>query len=59
VTPEKDQKFLAFVAPHKESERSKSYYLKSSDEDGEELEEAYKVLFVKFLKLRETCQPRE
>jgi hypothetical protein len=25
-TPEKDQKFLAFVAPHEELEGSKSYY---------------------------------
>jgi hypothetical protein len=36
-TLEKDQKFLAFVAPHEESEESKSYYSESSDEDGEEL----------------------
>jgi hypothetical protein len=36
-TPDKDQKFLAFVAPHEESEGSQSYYSESSDEDGEEL----------------------
>jgi hypothetical protein len=53
-TLEKDKKFLAFVAPHEESEGSKSYYLESNDEDWEELKEAYKVLYVKFLKLRET-----
>ncbi|XP_062164976.1 uncharacterized protein LOC133871564 [Alnus glutinosa] len=55
-TPDKDQKFLAFVAPHEESEGSHSYYSESSDEDREELKEAYKVLYVKFLKLRETHQ---
>jgi hypothetical protein len=30
-TSDKDQKFLAFVAPHEESEGSHSYYLESSD----------------------------
>jgi len=35
---------------------SQSYYLESSDEDREELKEAYKILYVKFLKLRETHQ---
>jgi hypothetical protein len=39
-TLEKDQKFLAFIAPHEESEGSQSYYSKSSDEDGEGLKEA-------------------
>jgi hypothetical protein len=55
-TSDKDQKFLAFVAPHEEYERSQSYYSESNDEDEEELKEAYKVLYVKFLKLRETRQ---
>jgi hypothetical protein len=55
-TPDKDQKFLAFVAPHEEFEGSQSYYSESSDEDGEGLKEANKVLYVKFLKLRETHQ---
>jgi hypothetical protein len=53
-TPDKDQKFLAFVAPHEESKGS--YHLESSDQDEEELKEAYKILYVKFLKLRETRQ---
>jgi hypothetical protein len=46
--------FLAFVAPHEDHEDSYSYYSEHSDEDGEELKEAYKVLYVEFLKLRET-----
>jgi hypothetical protein len=53
-TPGKDQKFLAFVAPHEDQEDYQSYYSERSDEDGEELKEAYKVLYIKFLKLRET-----
>jgi hypothetical protein len=31
-----------------------SYYSEHSDEDGEELKEAYKILYVEFEKLRET-----
>jgi hypothetical protein len=42
------------VAPHEDQEDSQSYYSKHSDEDREELKEAYKVLYVEFLKLRET-----
>jgi hypothetical protein len=53
-TSTQDPKFLAFVAPHEDQEDSQSYYSKHSDEDGEELKEAYKVLYVEFLKLRET-----
>jgi hypothetical protein len=53
-TPTQDQKFLAFVAPHEEQEDSQSYYFEHNDEDREELKEAYKVLYVEFLKLRET-----
>jgi hypothetical protein len=55
-TPAQDQKFLAFVAPHEDQEDSQSYYSEHSDEDGGELKEAYKVLYVEFLKLRETCK---
>lgn len=44
------------VATHEESEGSQSYYSESSDEEGEELKVAYKVLYVNFLKLRETRQ---
>jgi hypothetical protein len=55
-TPGQDQKFLAFVAPYEDQEDYQSYYSKSSDGDGEELKEAYKVLYIKFLKLRETRQ---
>jgi len=40
------------VAPHEEEEDS--YYSQHSDEDGEELQEAYKILYAKFEKLRET-----
>jgi hypothetical protein len=55
-TPGKDQKFLAFVAPHEDQEDSQSYYSERSDEDKEELKDAYKVLYIKFLKLRESGQ---
>jgi hypothetical protein len=50
-TPVQDQ-FLAFVAPHEDYEDS--YYSEHNDEDGEELKEAYKILYVEFEKLRET-----
>jgi hypothetical protein len=43
--------FVAFVAPHVEDEDS--YYSEHSDEDDEELKEAYKILYVEFEKLRE------
>jgi hypothetical protein len=39
------------VAPHVEEEDA--YYSKHSGEDGEELNEAYKILYVEFEKLRE------
>jgi len=45
------EKFLAFVAPL--VEEKDSYYSEHSDEDGEELNEAYKTLYVEFKKLRE------
>jgi hypothetical protein len=46
----KSEKFLAFVAPLVEEEDS--YYLEHSD-NGEELKEAYKTLYVVYEKLRE------
>jgi hypothetical protein len=52
-TPAQDQ-FLAFVAPHEDHEDCQSYCSKHNDEDGEELKGAYKVLYVEFVKLRET-----
>jgi predicted nuclease with TOPRIM domain len=42
------------VSPHVE-ERD-SYYSEHSEEDEEELKEAYKILYVEFKKLRETCK---
>jgi hypothetical protein len=44
------EKFLAFVAPHAEEEDS--YYSEHSD-NGEELNEAYKTLYIEYEKLRE------
>jgi len=44
------EKFMAFVAPHVEEEDS--YYLKHSD-NGKELKEAYKTLYIEYEKLRE------
>jgi hypothetical protein len=44
------EKFMAFVAPHVEEEDS--YYLEHSD-NGEELNEAYKTLYIEYEKLRE------
>jgi len=44
------------VAPHEDQEDSQSYYSERSDEDKEELKDAYKVLYIKFLKLRESGQ---
>jgi len=45
------EKFIAFVAPH--VEEKDAYYSEQSDEDGEELKEAYKILYIEFEKLRE------
>jgi hypothetical protein len=50
-TPAQNQ-FLAFMAPREDVEDS--YYSEHSDEEGEELKEAYKILYVEFEKLRET-----
>jgi hypothetical protein len=46
------EKFLAFVAPHVEEE---DFYSEHSD-DGEELKEAYKTLYIDSKKLREGCK---
>jgi hypothetical protein len=44
------------VASHEDQEDSQSYYFEHNDEDEEELKEAYKVLYRKFLMLTEICQ---
>jgi hypothetical protein len=46
----KSEKFLAFLGPHVEEEDS--YYSEHSD-NGEELKEAYKTLYIEYEKLRE------
>jgi chromosome segregation ATPase len=48
--PSESEKFLAFVAPLVEEEDS--YYSEHND-NGDELKEAYKTLYVEFEKLRE------
>jgi hypothetical protein len=47
----KEEKFLAFVAPHEENEDSQSYYSENSEE--EDMQSAYQLQYVEFLKLRE------
>jgi hypothetical protein len=49
-TPE-EEKFLAFVAPHEEKEDSQSYYSENSEE--EDMQSAYQLQYVEFLKPRE------
>jgi hypothetical protein len=49
-TPE-EEKFLAFVAPHEENEDSQSYYFENSED--EDIQSAYQLQYVEFLKLRE------
>jgi hypothetical protein len=49
-TPE-EEKFLAFVAPYEDKEDSQSYYYENSEE--EDMQSAYQLQYVKFLKLRE------
>lgn len=49
-TPE-EEKFLAFVAPYEENECSQSYYSENSDED--DMQTAYQLQYIEFLKLRE------
>jgi len=46
-----EEKFLAFVAPHEEKENSQSYYSENSAE--EDMQSAYQLQYVEFLKLRE------
>jgi hypothetical protein len=48
--PPESEKFLAFVAPLAEEEGS--YYSENSD-NGDELKEAYKTLYVEYENLRE------
>jgi hypothetical protein len=48
-TLNKDQKFLAFVTPHEESEGSQLYYSESSNEDGEELKKGLQSPLCKVL----------
>jgi hypothetical protein len=45
------KKILAFVAPHEENEDSQSYYSENSDE--EDMQTAYQLQYLEFLKLRE------
>jgi hypothetical protein len=46
-----EENFLAFVAPHKEKKDSQSYYSENSEE--EDMQLAYQLQYVEFLKLRE------
>jgi hypothetical protein len=46
-----EEKFLAFVALHEENEDSQSYYSENSKE--EDIQSAYQLQYVEFLKLRE------
>jgi hypothetical protein len=47
----KEEIFLAFVAPHEENEDSHSYYSENNEE--EDMQSAYQLQYVEFLKLRE------
>jgi hypothetical protein len=49
-TPE-EEKFLPFVAPHEEKEDAQSHYSENSEE--EDIQSAYQLQYVEFLKLRE------
>jgi len=49
-TPE-EEKFLAFIAPYENKDDSKSYYSENSEE--EDMQLAYQLQYVEFLKLRE------
>jgi hypothetical protein len=46
-----EEKFLAFVAPYEDKEDSQSYYSKNNEE--EDMQSAYQLQYVEFLKLRE------
>jgi hypothetical protein len=45
------EKFLAFIAPHVEEE---DFYYSEHSDNGEELKEAYKTLYIEYEKLRES-----
>jgi hypothetical protein len=47
------EKFLAFVAPHAEEE---DFYYSEHNDNGEELKEAYKTLYIEYEKLMEGCK---
>jgi hypothetical protein len=49
-TPE-EEKFLAFMAPHEDKEDSLSYYSENCEE--EDMQSAYQLQYVEFLKLRD------
>jgi hypothetical protein len=49
-TPE-EEKFLAFIAPQEDKEDSQSYYSENIEE--EDMQSAYQLQYVEFLKLRE------
>jgi len=46
-----EEKFLAFMAPHEENEDSQSHYSENSEE--EDMQSAYQLQYVEFLKLSE------
>jgi hypothetical protein len=46
-----EEKFMGFVAPHEENEGFQSYYSENSEE--EDMQSAYQLQYVEFLKLRE------
>jgi hypothetical protein len=46
-----EEKFLTFVAPHEDNEDSQFYYSENSEE--EDMQLAYQLQYVEFLKLRE------
>jgi hypothetical protein len=55
-TPE-EEKFMAFMAPHEENEDSQSYYSENSEE--EDMQSAYQLQYVEFLKLREKYKQQD
>jgi len=55
-TPE-EENFLAFVASHEDTEDSQSYYSEHSEE--EDMQSAYQLQYVEFLKLREKYKQQE
>jgi hypothetical protein len=47
----KEENFLSFVAPHEENKDSQSYYSENNEE--EDMQSAYQLQYVEFLKLKE------